>query len=228
MPSSSDRVAPAAAHAFVADLDRPELDEDDRHHLLRVLRLRDGESVTVSDGQGRWRLCSVGGGALTPEGGVETVPVPEVPVTVAFALTKGGKPEWVIQKLTEVGVDVVSPFVAERSVVRWDETKAAQQTERWREVARMAAMQSRRVRLPVIEDTVGFAEIAARPGVALAQPRGSPLSLAAATVMVGPEGGWSAAELALVSSRVDLGDTVLRAETAALAVGIRLCALRAR
>jgi 16S rRNA (uracil1498-N3)-methyltransferase len=148
-------------------------------------------------------------------------------VSVAFALTKGAKPEWTVQKLTEVGVDFIIPVVAERSIVRWDEDKAAHQAARWREVARLAAMQSRRVRMPVVEDACSFAEVASRPGAALAEAGGGDVSLSHPLILVGPEGGWSEAELDRGLPRVDLGDTVLRAETAALAAGIRLCALRA-
>lgn len=221
-------MAPAAAHAFVADLGSPQLSPDDHHHLMRVMRLRPGQAVTVSDGEGRWRPCRVTSDGLEPDGDIATVAAPSPPVSVAFALTKGVKPEWTVQKLTEVGVDVIIPLMAERSVVRWDESKAARQVSRWQEVARQAAMQSRRVRLPVVEDAAPFADVASRPGAALAQPGGGEPSLSHPLMLTGPEGGWSAAELGRDLPLVDLGGTVLRAETAALVAGIRLCALRAR
>ena len=112
----------AAAHVFVADLDAPAVDESDRHHLERVLRLRLGERVTASDGAGTVRECIVRDGlVLEPasETVVEDRPAP--PITIGFALTKGDRPEWVVQKLTELGVDTIVPFVAKRSVVRWDQ-----------------------------------------------------------------------------------------------------------
>ncbi|MDP9387691.1 MAG: 16S rRNA (uracil(1498)-N(3))-methyltransferase, partial [Actinomycetota bacterium] len=148
----------AAAHAFVADPASPVLDDDDRHHLERVLRLRAGEAVTVSDGAGRWRACMwAPGGRLEPTGPVVADPPPMPPVTVAFALTKGDRPEWVVQKLTEVGVDVIVAFRGDRSVVRWDAERAAAQVSRWRRVAREAAMQSRRRWLPTVADVADFA-----------------------------------------------------------------------
>ncbi|MFP5377197.1 MAG: RNA methyltransferase PUA domain-containing protein, partial [Acidimicrobiia bacterium] len=86
----------AAAHAFVDDVAAPDLDAGDRHHLARVLRLRDGQAVTVADGRGRWRLCAWRGeGRMEPVGEVVEEAPPDPPVTVAFALTKGERPEWV-------------------------------------------------------------------------------------------------------------------------------------
>jgi RsmE family RNA methyltransferase len=97
-----------------------------------------------------------------------------------------------------------------------------------RAVARAAAMQSRRVRLPQVDEVTEFASLVADAGsaAALAQPGGDPISLARPTVLVGPEGGFSEAEAACGLPAVDLGPGVLRAETAALAAGILLCALR--
>ena len=221
----------AAAHVFVADLDDPVLDDADRHHLERVLRLRDGEGVTASDGRGGLRRCTfAAGGGLRAEGDVERAPAPAPPLAVGFALVKAEKPEWVVQKLTECGVDRILPFVAERSIVRWDEAKAARNLERLRRVAREAAMQSRRRWLPEVAEVRPFAAVAAGASVALADGAedAAPLDLARwTTVLVGPEGGWSDAERAAgVGRRVRFGPTVLRAETAAVAAGVLLSALR--
>jgi 16S rRNA (uracil1498-N3)-methyltransferase len=219
-------VEPAGkAHAFVGDLDTLDLDDRDRHHLERVLRLRRGDELTVSDGAGRWRTCRFGP-ALEPTGEIETDPAAAPPVTVAFAVLKGDRNEWVAQKLTEIGVDRIVPFVAERSVVRWDEGKAARQHERLATVAREAAMQSRRTWLPLVEPVAAFADVAGRPGVVLADRGGDPPSLGRPTVMVGPEGGWSDAERARVEGRMALGPTVLRSETAAIVASAALCGLR--
>lgn len=220
---------PAAAHAFVDDLLAPRLGADDARHLGRVLRLRPGQAVTVSDGAGGWRPCTwQEHGGLEPSGPVAVVPAADPAVTVAFALTKGERPEWVVQKLTEVGVDRILPFRAERSVVRWEPAKAAAQVERWRRVARAAAMQSRRVRLPDVIEVDDFAGTIATLGdrAALADAGGAPVSLAHPAVLVGPEGGWSDAERAAGGPLVGLGSTVLRAETAAVVAGALLCALR--
>lgn len=216
----------AAAHVFVADLDAPELAPDDVHHLLRVLRVGPSEEVTASDGAGRAIACRLVGGRLEPVGQVLSTPRPEPAITVAFALTKGDRPEWVVQKLTEAGVDRVVPFVAARSVVRWDDTKQARNAQRFRRVAREAAMQSRRLWLPEIDGVADFETVAAIPGVALADAGGDPPTLRLPALAVGPEGGWSDDERAVGLPRIALGQAVYRAETAALAAGMLLGALR--
>lgn len=214
-------------HVFVADLDRPELAAEDRHHLTRVLRVRPGERLTASDGQGRWRACRFGG-ELGVDGPVVEVPAAQPPLTVAFAPVKGGRPELVVQKLTELGIDRIVPFVSDRSVVRWDTERGPRHIERLRKVAREAAMQSRRCRLPEVTDLTEFAHLVAndRGALALAEREGQPPSLLCRTVLIGPEGGWSPAESALSVPTLSLGDQVLRAETAAITAAGILSALR--
>ena len=160
----------SAAHAFVDDLDAPALDDDDRRHLERVLRLRPGEVVTVSDGAGGLRRCRyAAGGALTPDSAVERTEAPAPVLTVAFAVPKGDRAEWAVQKLTEVGVDRIVLLETARSVVRWgEEARASRRVDRLRRVAREAAMQSRRAWLPTVEGPVPFATAAAWPGACLA------------------------------------------------------------
>ena len=226
-----------AFHVFVPDvgdaaLEALDLDPDDDHHLRRVLRLRPGEEGSVSDGRGAWRACvwtGAPGVALTAEGDVRQEAPPAPAVTVGFALTKGDRPEWVTQKLTEVGVDVIVPFAAERSVVRWDAEKAARQHERLTRVAREAAMQSRRVWLPTVLPLAGFMGLVGQMGqqCAVAHPGGGFPSLERPSLLVGPEGGFSEAELEAAPGTIGLGPTVLRAETAAVAAGLALCWLRA-
>jgi 16S rRNA (uracil1498-N3)-methyltransferase len=164
--------------------------------------------------------------ALEPEGPViyEEPPLPAV--AVGFVVTKGSRPEWVVQKLTEVGVDRIVPLSSSRSVVRWDTPRADRNVERLRRVAREAAMQSRRNRLPEVTDVLRFAEVAVA-GAALAEPGGAAPSLERPFVLVGPEGGWDRAEMACGLPLVGLGPTLLRAETAAVSAGVLLCALRA-
>ncbi len=220
------RLAPLAAHVFVDDLDALNLTREDAHHLLRVLRLRDGEAVSASDGAGRWRSCVMGStGVLEATAPVQIASPPAPMVTVGFALTKGDKPEFTVQKLCEIGVDRIVPIQASRSVVRWDDAKVARNLERWRSVARAASMQARRVWLPEVTDVMMPTAVAG-PGVAFAHPGGQAVSLDAPTILVGPEGGWTDEEIALSAARVDLGPTTLRAETAALAAGVLLTALR--
>lgn len=213
-------------HAFVTDLDRPVLDDADRHHLGRVLRLRPGDPLTVADGVGRWRPCRFGP-ELEPVGPVVSVPPPEPELTVAFAPTKGDRPEWAVQKLTELGVDHVVVLACERSVVRWDGDRAVRHLERLGAVAREAAMQCRRSRLPTLTGPVPVAELLGAEGVARADGGGDPPTLDRPVVLVGPEGGWSEAERAVPVATVGLGPHVLRTETAAVAAGAVLAALRA-
>lgn len=228
----------SAAHVFVDDLEALELTEADAHHLARTLRLRLGEAVTASDGAGRWRACAWRGldgsglaarRCLEASGPELVVAPPAPPVTVAFALMKGERPELVVRGLTEVGVDRIVPFMAARSVVRWDGDRATHHLERLRRIARGAAMQSRRAWLPEVCSVVTLAELvspARSPASVMAHPGGGPVSLDFPTVLVGPEGGWDEAELDRGLALVGLGETVLRAETAALAAGVVLCSLR--
>ena len=222
-------MAPGAGpdpHVFVDDVEVPVLADDDQHHLARVLRVRPGGALTVADGHGRWRRCRFGDD-LEAVGAVEVDPVPLPPITIAFALVKGAKPELVVQKLTELGVDRIIPFVARRSVVQWDDDRSAKQLVRLRRVAREAAMQSRRTRLAEVDPVSRFVAVVDLPGAAVASVGGGPPSLHHPTVLIGPEGGWDDDERARFGPTVGLGPQVLRAETAALTAGALLAALRA-
>ena len=159
-------------HVFVADLDRPVAEDHDRRHLERVLRVRPGDPLTVSDGIGGWRPCRFGDD-LAVDGSIVRLAAPAPALTIGFALVKGERPELVVQKLTELGVDRIVPFAAERSVVRWSEDRAGAHVERLRRVAREASMQSRRCWLPEVIDPQSFEQVAGAPGVVLAD-RGGP------------------------------------------------------
>ena len=229
----------------------PDLSPDDVHHLARVLRLRAGEEVIVSDGAGHWARTRWRGGEGegsdgrgreggpvdslrdgTGPGGDGTVQFEEAAspsLTVAFAPTKGERPEWVVQKLTELGIDRIVPLVSERSVVRWGPARARTAVDRLRRVAREAAGQCRRVWLPEVSDVVTFdqlAELGASGEVVLAQLSGDRLSAAQRVVAVGPEGGWSGDELSSGLPTVGFGLSVLRAETAAVTAGALMVSLR--
>lgn len=211
----------------VADLDRPEADGPDAHHLGRVLRLRSGEVVVAGDGAGRWRTCRwTAPGRLEADGEVVVEAAAHPALTVAFVPTKGDRPEWVVQKLTELGVDRIVVATSARSVVRWDGPRVDRHLARLAEVARQASAQSRRVHLPVVDGVVPVASLLSG-GVAVAVPGGPPPDLSHPAVLVGPEGGWSVEEEAAAAHTVGLGPGVLRAETAAVAAGALLAALRA-
>jgi 16S rRNA (uracil1498-N3)-methyltransferase len=215
----------ADAHVFVDDVDRPTLAPVDRHHLERVLRLRSGAFITVSDGNGRWRLCRFGP-YVEPAGetAYERQPTPEV--SVGLAVPKGDRPEWAVQKLTEIGVDRIVLLVTERSVVRWDAERGERQRERLGRVARQAAMQARRAWLPRVEGPEPLARVSAHPQAALCVADGSPPTLDHSFLLVGPEGGWSSSEADGLRAHVGLGPHVLRVETAAVVAGTLLVALR--
>ena len=221
----------AAAHVFVDSLDdRLDVGGPEGHHLARVLRLRAGEAVTVADGRGTWRPYDVA--AVTPEGvrleaaaPPATEPRPEPRLAIAFALTKGDKPELTVQKLTELGADRILPVLAERSVARPAADRAAALSTRWRRIALEAARQCRRARLPEIADPAPLSGLAGHPGLVVAEWGGGPAAAVAnppggeLLVVVGPEGGLTDRELASLRpwARLGLGPHVLRAETAALA-----------
>jgi 16S rRNA (uracil1498-N3)-methyltransferase len=164
---------------------------------------------------------------LEPTTEIVRDPRPAPSITIAFALVKGERPELIVQKLTELGVDTIVAFDAQHSVVRWDDDRAARHHARLVAVAREAAMQSRRTWLPLVEPVTSFAAIAGRDGAAMAERAGAAPSLDRPVLLIGPEGGWSDAERACGLPTVRLADTVLRAETAAIAGAAALCGLRA-
>jgi 16S rRNA (uracil1498-N3)-methyltransferase len=139
-------------------------------------------------------------------------------VTIAAAIPKGDRLDWMVQKLVEVGVMCIVLVDCRRSVVRWRPERRATQLDRLRRVGRDAAMQSRRVWLPTIDGPVPLSDAVAGGGAVLADPDGDPLTTAT-TVVIGPEGGFTAEELELAPA-VSLGEQILRVETAALVAAI--------
>jgi 16S rRNA (uracil1498-N3)-methyltransferase len=225
--SSSAAAFRSAAHVIVADLGSPELDDDDRHHLGAVLRLRSGEVVSATDGRGAWRPCRYEAhGGLAADGEVIRTSRPGPELSVGFPPVKGDRPEWAVQKLTEIGIDRIIILRTQRGVVRWDAGRTDHHLARLRAVVRQAVMQSRQTWVPEVSGPEDAVLLAARPQVAIAARTGLPPTLAAPTVLVGPEGGWSAEEEAKATTLVRLGPGVLRTESAAVAAGVLLAALR--
>lgn len=214
----------SAAHIFVAasdlDVDGPiSLDADVEHHLARVLRLRDGETVSVSDGAGRWRrsvlAVSRDSLRLDADGEVNEVERGHA-LTLATAIPKGDRLDWLVQKATELGVSQLQLLHADRSVVRWKAERFVKQLARLQRVSDEAARQSRRVWRVQISPPVAAASVL--PGAVVAEPGGRAVRQTDSVIAVGPEGGWSPAELDMASEEVDLGRNILRTETAGLAV----------
>jgi 16S rRNA (uracil1498-N3)-methyltransferase len=221
------------------------LDGPEGRHAATVRRIRAGERVDVGDGAGVVARCSVTGLAGSDRLdlavlAVDRFPAPEPAFVLAQALAKGGRDELAVETATELGVDVVVPWQASRSVVRWAGERGEKSRGRWAATAREAAKQSRRPRVPVVEAAVGTAGLAKRAGAAalalvLHEAADRPLTsldLPAAgevLLVVGPEGGIADDELALLVAAggvaVRLGAEVLRASTAGPAA---IAALSAR
>ncbi len=211
---------------FVDDLHDPVLSDDDVHHFERVLRVATGDPIVVGDGSGGWRLARFDR-RPQPESDVNATDGSRRRVTVGFTPVKGERPEWFVQKLTELGVDEIVPLLTERSVVRWDETRAAKAHERMSKVAREACLQSRRLRLPVIRSLTTFVEgVEGSPGVVLADPEGRAPTPSDQVIFVGPEGGFSDRERS-TAPLVALPGHILRAETAAMVAATIACGFRA-
>jgi 16S rRNA (uracil1498-N3)-methyltransferase len=232
---------PAAAHTFVPALDDDvTVDEDAGHHLSRVRRVRAGEVVTAADGDGRWRPYAVvrarrGAVDLHAQGAPVREPELVPRLVVAFALTKGAKPDLAVQKLTELGVDRATLLSTSRAVPRWGEDRAAAAVARLCRIAREAAAQCRRARVPDVDGVLPVTELRGRPGLVIADPGGDePDRLAAPpggewVLVVGPEGGFAPDEAVALEGgqRLRLGPHVLRAETAAIAGAAVLAPRRA-
>jgi len=214
--------------------DRADLTAAARHYLRDVLRLAPGDEVELFDGRGTAWTARIGPGfeALALSGRRETASGGPA-IHLLFALAKGEKVDWVVQKATELGAARLVPFAAERSVVRLEPDKGAERAERWRRIAGEAARQCGRADVPEVATPVslGAALAAVPPGfrlLVLHGEGGAPLpalSLEGApgvAAVVGPEGGLTAAELeaclAAGAARAALGPRTLRAETAAIAV----------
>ena len=222
-------VPPAAGRATLAG--------DEARHLTKVLRARVGDTVTLFDGAGRsWSalITRIGRSEVELEAGeCREQPVVEGPaVTLAVALPKGERQKWLVEKLTELGVARLVPLVTERGVA--EATAAA--VERMQRGVIEACKQCGRDRLMAIGPPRTVAEIvAAKSDAALglvAAPAAESLDrlawrqAAEVIGLVGPEGGFTAAELAVAAAAgwplVTLGPHVLRVETAAVALAARV------
>ena len=206
------------------------------HHAAVVRRLRAGERADVSDGAGTLADClvtSAGRDHVVLEvRAVRTVPSPRPRLLVAQALPKGDRGELAVELMTEIGVDVVIPWCAERSITRWQGDRGTRALARWRSTAREAAKQSRRAWLPEVTEPTTTAALAKRVAAAAcpvileadAPARLHELPVADAAdilLIVGPEGGISPAERAALAAAGALagrlGPTVLRTSTAGAA-----------
>ena len=207
---------------------------DHADHLIRVLRAQVGQEFDIAAGTSvrKGRITAIHNQQVEFELG-ESLPVPEVAeVTLLLAVFKFDRMEWAIEKCTELGVATIVPVIAQRTDARFA-AAAAKRRERWERIARQAAEQSRRIRPPEIADPIKLKDAVNMPSLSRIllseseevlslrealqlSPTGGDLLLA-----IGPEGGWTDVELELFKNggwiSASLGDTILRAETAAIA-----------
>jgi 16S rRNA (uracil1498-N3)-methyltransferase len=216
------------------------MSESDVHHLVHVLRLGPGDRIVVVGADGREAEATL----VDVEAAVvadvdEPTRRPMRPrVSLAPALSRRERMEFVFQKATELGVAEFLPFASSRCVVRLDEERSGKRAERWRRISAEAAKQSRRADCPEVRDPLTIDDLAAEFGrydvvlVAWEDAAHTSLGIGAALevagagpntsvlVVIGPEGGLAEAEIALLEAAggavVTLGDTILRTETAAI------------
>ncbi len=215
-------------------------------HMRKVLRLKPGARVLLWDGAGTEHEALI----RAYEGGVAAMTVvrsyrPErespLAVTLAQAVGKGDKMDWIVEKATELGVACVAPFFSSYTVPRFAGEKGERRRERWRNIAVAAAGQSGRTRIPEIREPDRFDAMLARDwqcdaqllfwegssGRGLASLKAEFGNLRSVLVVVGPEGGFSEEEASRAAAHgfhtVGLGRRILRTETAAVAA---VCAVQ--
>ena len=228
---------------FIPAGDRPPADGGqvritgpDGVHIRRSLRMREGETLFLCDGEGTDYFCELAGfegeGVLfrvlyhTP-----TALEPDTAVTLYQGLPKGEKMDWILQKAVELGAGEIVPVVTARSIVRLKPGEGEKKRERWQRIAAEAAGQCGRGRIPLVSQPLPFAEAAARlagePALVFYEGGGRPLGELVGrdcrrlSIVVGPEGGFEKEEVTRLlrngAEAATLGKRILRCETAPLA-----------
>ena len=228
------------------DAERPgdvvALPRDEAQHLIRVLRLKAGAAVRVFNGRGGEFDAVVAtvikdGARVRVVAGREAVPEARVAVTLAQAVLKGDKMDDVVRDAVMMGVAAIQPLVTTRSEVTLASIRRGQRQERWQRIAVSSAKQCGRAVVPAILDPRAFEGVAASladmtlpgPGLMFVEPSPAIEALSLGdleatppretTVLIGPEGGWTAEEIERGSTAcrlVTLGDRTLRADAMAL------------
>jgi len=222
---------------FIADEvsgDRAALVGEHADHLSRVLRARVGQEFDIATGAAvrRGRITSMADARVEFDLGEEVSAASLSEVTLVLAVFKFDRMEWAIEKCTELGVSRIVPVIARRTDLHLA-AAAAKRIERWRRIARQASEQSRRATPPEIAAPVKVSDVLNFPGalrIVLAESEEHTLLRDAVqpqtanegvVLAVGPEGGWTADELQSFQQSkwisASLGNTILRAETAAMA-----------
>ncbi|WP_027407851.1 16S rRNA (uracil(1498)-N(3))-methyltransferase [Anoxybacteroides tepidamans] len=218
---------------------------DDYHHMVRVMRMNEGDTVICCDEKGHAALCEIE--RISSENltlriikWVEEQRELPVRIYIAHGLPKADKFELVVQKGTELGAFSFIPLLSARSVVKWEEKKAGKKLDRWKKIAKEAAEQSQRTRIPdiyepmTIEQLIEFAKAMDHCVVAYEEEakQGETSVLRSILcqmkpgesllVVFGPEGGFSEHEIRLLHDcgflLCGLGPRILRTETAPLYV----------
>jgi 16S rRNA (uracil1498-N3)-methyltransferase len=207
------------------------------HHAAAVRRLRPGERADVTDGAGTLAeavVVSVSRDSVTLEvRAVHTVGLPQPRLAVAQALPKGDRGELAVELMTELGVDTIIPWSAERTITKWQAERGQKALAKWRATAREAAKQSRRPWLPEVTDLATTAALATRVSaetpLAIVLEADAPAKLhelplpetGTILLIVGPEGGISPQERRVLRDagavEARMGPTVLRTSTAGAA-----------
>src|SRR6185437_12816211 len=216
------------------------LDGPEGRHAALVRRLRPGERLDLTDGAGRLAECVVrsAGGSGDPALDVDvlehrSVPRPQPCITVVQALAKGDRGELAVEMMTEIGVDVIVPWAASRSIVQWRGDRGEKALAKWRSTAAEAAKQARRLWWPQIAEPATTTQVARL----LEKAAGSLADLTVdqegeLILIVGPEGGISPEELRAFADAgavaYRMGPTVLRTSTAGTAAAAVLLARSGR
>jgi len=214
-----------------------EISGTEHTHLKKVLRLKPGDTIIVSDGRGALyeaEIQKITKGVTRAElrERVKTVSEPVLRITLMQALPKNRKMAWILQKGTELGVDEFIPVMAENCVSRIEDKAWKSKKERWNAIIRGAVKQSRRVNFPRLQDLMPLPQAlkTTKGQIKLLCDPEAPRSLKAClsayktlrevVVAIGPEGGFSLAERSLALQEgfipCSLGPRVLRLETAAV------------
>ena len=199
------------------------LPEEEAHHVLKVLRGRDGDALEVVDACRRLFVAELRGGGEAAILDALEAPQDEVEISLYQAVPKGARMDLVVEKTTEVGVARIVPLVTERGIVEPGSGKV----ERWRRLATAAARQSLRMGVPEVLEPVPFAEAmwqVGQGGVLLHNDAGlstlEDVIGSPANLVIGPEGGWSEEEMGLAMEAglalAQLGPYRLRSETAGM------------
>ena len=212
--------------------DSVELEGPASHYLTRVLRLSEGDSLVLFNGDGSDYSAEVSG--ITKKHVLVRIlgskkPGNESPlkITLVQAICRGERMDYVLQKATELGVHSIQPLKSHRIEVRLDETRQAKRMKHWQGVVISACEQSGRARVPEVKTPLSLAEwvtsTVKSPGLMLdpvAEKRLSDVSvtLDSISILVGPEGGFTDEEISSARANdvmpVSLGPRILRTETA--------------